>query len=102
AGVPATEVAFWRATLATPLFVAHAARSRSLRVRPRDLPGLAGFALAGVTLCYASRNLAIDAGGVSLAFVLLSTAPAFVALLAAALLGEPLTKGKGTLVALSV
>ncbi len=102
AGVPATEVAFWRATLATPLFVAHAARSRSLRVRPRDLPGLAGFALVGVTLFYASLNLAIDAGGVSLAFVLLYTAPAFVALLAAALLGEPLTKGKGTLVALSV
>lgn len=102
AGVPATEVAFWRATLATPLFVAHAARSRSLRVRPRDLPGLAGFALVGVTLFYASLNLAIDAGGVSLAFVLLYTAPAFVALLAAALLGEPLTRGKGALVALSV
>ncbi len=102
AGVPATEVAFWRAALATPLFLAHAARVRALAVRPRDLPALAGFALVGVTLFYASLNLAIDAGGVSLAFVLLYTAPAFVALLAAALLGERLTRAKAALVLLSV
>jgi drug/metabolite transporter (DMT)-like permease len=101
-GVPATEVAFWRAALASPLFLAHAARTRALRVRPRDLPAVVGFALVGVTLFYASLNLAIDAGGVSLAFVLLYTAPAFVALLAAALLGERLTRLKGALVALSV
>jgi DME family drug/metabolite transporter len=100
--VPATEVAFWRAALCSPLFIAHAARTRALRVRPRDVPALAGFALVGVTLFYASLNLAIDAGGVSLAFVLLYTAPAFVALLAAALLGERLTRAKGALVALSV
>lgn len=100
--MPATEVAFWRAALCSPLFIAHAARTRALRVRPRDVPALAGFALVGVTLFYASLNLAIDAGGVSLAFVLLYTAPAFVALLAAALLGERLTRAKGALVALSV
>ncbi len=102
AGVPATEVAFWRAALASPLFLAHAARTRALRVRPRDLPAVVGFALVGVTLFYASLNLAIDEGGVSLAFVLLYTAPAFVALLAAALLGEALTLAKVALVALSV
>jgi len=102
AGVPPTEVAFWRAALSSPLFVAHAARTGALRVRPRDLPALAAFALVGVTLFYASLNLAIDAGGVSLAFVLLYTAPAFVALLAAALLGERLTRTKAFLVALSV
>ena len=47
-------------------------------------------------------NLAIDAGGVSLAFVLLYTAPAFVAVLAWPLLGERLTRRKATLVALAV
>ncbi len=102
AGVPATEIAFWRAALSAPLFLAHAARAGALRVRARDVPALAGFALVGVTLFYASLNLAIDAGGVSLAFVLLYTAPAFVALLAAALLGERLTRAKGALVVLSV
>lgn len=68
----------------------------------RDLPVFIGFALVGVTLFYASLNLAIDAGGVSLAFVLLYTAPAFVAVLAAALLGERLTRSKALLVAISI
>ncbi|HEX7000684.1 MAG TPA: EamA family transporter [Trueperaceae bacterium] len=102
AGVPAIEVAFWRATLASPLFIGHAALTRSLTVAARDLPAFVAFALVGVTLFYASLNLAIDAGGVSLAFVLLYTAPAFVAVLAAALLGERLTRGKALLVVLSV
>lgn len=102
AGVPASEVAFWRATLASPLFIAHAAAARSLSLAPRHLPAFIAFALVGVTLFYASLNLAIGAGGVSLAFVLLYTAPAFVAVLAAALLGERLTGGKALLVALSI
>ncbi len=102
AGVPALEVAFWRAALASPLFLAHAAVRRSLRIQPRDVPAFVGFALVGVTLFYASLNLAIDAGGVSLAFVLLYTAPAFVAVLAALLLGERLTRAKAVLVTLSV
>ena len=61
-----------------------------------------GFALVGVTLFYASLNLAIEGGGVSLAFVLLYTAPAFVAVFAAALLGERLTRAKALLVAISI
>lgn len=102
AGVPAIEIAFWRAALAAPLFIAHAAARRSLRVATRDLPAFVGFALVGVTLFYASLNIAIDAGGVSLAFVLLYTAPAFVAVLAASLLGERLTRSKALLVTVSI
>ncbi|HZW99999.1 MAG TPA: EamA family transporter [Trueperaceae bacterium] len=102
AGVPAIEIAFWRAALAAPLFIAHAAARRSLRVATRDLPAFVGFALVGVTLFYASLNIAIDAGGVSLAFVLLYTAPAFVAVLAASLLGERLTRAKALLVTVSI
>ncbi len=101
-GVPAIEVAFWRAALASPLFIAHAAKVGALRLRARDLPAFVGFALVGVTLFYASLNLAIDAGGVSLAFVLLYTAPAFVAVLAAVFLGERLTRLKVALVGLSM
>lgn len=103
AGVGALEIAFWRALIAGGAFAAHAAAVGRLRVRSRgDLGALAAFALVGVTLFYAALNLAIDAGGVSLAFVLLYTAPAFVAVLAWPLLGERLTRRKAALVALAV
>lgn len=103
AGVGPLEIAFWRALLAGGAFAAHAAAVGRLRVRSGgDLGALAAFALVGVTLFYAALNLAIDAGGVSLAFVLLYTAPAFVAVLAWPLLGERLTRRKAALVGLAV
>ena len=103
AGVPPTEIAFWRAALGGAAFVLHASLRGRLRVRNgTDLAALAAFAAVGVTLFYAALNLAIDAGGVSLAFVLLYSAPAFVAVLAALLLGERLTLRKSVLVALSI
>lgn len=102
AGVGPLEIAFWRAVLAGGAFVLHAAVVGRLRVRNRsDFAALTAFALVGVTVFYASLNLAIDAGGVSLAFVLLYTAPAFVAVLAWPLLGERLTRRKASLVALA-
>ena len=108
-GVGPIEIAFWRATLAGALFVAHALAVRRLALEPssrrgkvRDLAALVGFALVGVTLFYASLTLAIDLGGVSLAFILLYTAPAFVAVLAWLLLGEPLGAVKAGLVALAM
>lgn len=103
AGVGALEIAFWRALLAGGAFAVHAVLVGRARVRSAgDFGALAGFALVGVTLFYAALNLAIDAGGVSLAFVLLYTAPAFVAVLAWPLLGERLTRRKAALVALAV
>lgn len=103
AGITATEVAFLRAALGGLLFVAHAALNRRLRLqRASDFWAFAAFALVGVTLFFSALNLAIDAGGVSLAFILLYTAPAFVAILAALLLGERLTRTKGSLVLLSI
>jgi drug/metabolite transporter, DME family len=108
AGLGALEIAFWRALIAGAAFALHAALAGRWRLRPgpaggtRDLLALAAFALVGVTLFYAALNLAIDAGGISLAFVLLYTAPAFVALLAWPLLGEPLGRPKLALVALAM
>ncbi len=103
AGVGATEIAFWRAAIGGLLFLAHAGLVRDLRLQRRsDALAFVAFALVGVTLFYTALNLAIDAGGVSLAFILLYTAPAFVALLAALLLGERLTPLKMGLVGLSV
>jgi len=75
---------------------------KRLRISGRDLLSFTVFALVGVTLFYSSLNLAIEAGGVSLAFVLLYTAPAFVAVLAALFLDERLTVVKVVLVAVSM
>jgi drug/metabolite transporter (DMT)-like permease len=89
AGVGALEIAFWRAALAGLAFALHATvRGRWRLERRSDAGALGGFALVGVTLFYASLVLAIDTGGISLAFVLLYSAPAFVTLLAWPLLGE--------------
>ena len=101
-GVAPLEIAFWRATLAGAAFALHAALVGRLRLeRGRDLVSLAAFALLGVTLFYAALVLAIETGGITLAFVLLYTAPAFVVLLAWPLLGGRLTRAKLALVALA-
>ena len=60
---------------------------------------LASFALVGVTLLYTSLIFAIETGGISLAFLLLYSAPALV-ILAWLLLGERLTRLKVVLVSL--
>lgn len=90
AGVGALEVAFWRAALGGGLFVLHAALTRSPLPRGRDLLVTVGFGLVGVSVFYAAYQLAVQAGGASLASVLLYTAPAFVALLGWGLLRERL------------
>jgi len=102
-GISALEIAFWRAAIAGAVFVIHASFTSGLRLRRQaDLLAFIAFALVGVTLFYAALNLAIAAGGVSLAFVLLYTAPAFVAVLAALFLGERLTLVKVALVGVSI
>lgn len=103
AGVGATEIAFYRAALGGLLFVVHAAMTRQLRLQRRsDLWAFAAFALVGVTLFFTALNLAIEAGGVSLAFILLYTAPAFVAVLAAIFLGERLRPVNVMLIAAAI
>lgn len=102
-GLQPLEIAFWRALIAGGAFALHALASDRLRLRDgADLARLAAFALVGVTLFYAALVLAIDTGGISLAFVLLYTAPAFVTLLAWPLLGERLSVQKLALVALAL
>ena len=109
-GLEPLEIAFWRATLGGLAFVAHAAvAARRARSRPAQAPtlgfrdglALVGFGLVGVTVFYASLVFAIDLGGVALAFILLYTAPIFVALLAPVVLGERLTRRSAGLVALA-
>jgi len=93
-GVSPLEVAFWRAVLAWCCFGPQALLQRRARVALADLPALGLFSLTGVFLFYGAYQLAVQKGGVALASVLLYTAPAWVALLAALLLKEQMTPMK--------
>jgi DME family drug/metabolite transporter len=99
AGVGPLEVAFWRAVLAGGLFALHAAVIRAPLPRGRDLLVTAAFGVIGVSVFYGAYQLAVRAGGASLASVLLYTAPAFVALLGWGLLRERLGAREGVAVA---
>ena len=79
-GVSPLEVAFWRALLGGGCFAISALLRGSALPRGRDLLLTALFGLGGVSMFYGSYQLAVKAGGASLASVLLYTAPAFVAL----------------------
>ncbi|MCS7240284.1 MAG: DMT family transporter, partial [Candidatus Bipolaricaulota bacterium] len=90
-GLAPLEVAFFRAALAWPIFLAHALWQRKVGVRAKDLLFFVPFGLVGITAFYGAYQLAIRFGGAALAAVLLYTAPIWVALLAPWLLGERLT-----------
>ncbi len=90
AGLQPLEVAFWRATLAGGLYALHTLITKSPLPRGRDLWVTVGFGLLGGSVFYGSYQLAVQAGGASLASVLLYTAPAFVALMGWAFLKEKL------------
>ncbi len=103
AGLGAMEIAFWRAAIAAAAFTVHCLVTGQYSLRRRsDLAVFAVFGLVGVTLFYSSLSVAIDAGGISLAVVLLYTAPVFVIILARIFLGESLTAAKTMAVALVV
>jgi len=102
AGIDPLEISFWRAAIAGLLFVVHAAARGRLRIAPRDLPAVGGFAVFGVTVFYWSYFRAVEQGGAALAAILLYTAPAWVALAAALWLGERLTPRKALAVALTL
>ncbi len=99
-GMAASELATWRALLGGACFALQVAVARRA-----DAPGgpsvpasrgvgvaarLAAFCLIGVVVFFASLPLAIEAGGITLAYVLLYTAPAWVALGARMFLGHRL------------
>ena len=103
AGMGAMEIAFWRAVIAATVFTAHSLVTGQYSLRRRsDIAVFVVFGLVGVTLFFSSLSLAIDAGGISLAVVLLYTAPVFVIVLARIFLGEQLTAAKAAAVALVV
>lgn len=106
-GLTPVTVAFFRALLtALILFAAHLARWAVKRrahpgagapfaVTRRDLAGFALFGLVGVAAFYIVYASAIDRAGVGVSAVLMYTAPAWVTVISALFMGEPLTRRKG-------
>ena len=95
-GLPRLTIAFYRATVsALLLFPVLAWRApQSLRIRPRDWPLFLAFGLFGVAAFYIVYVHAIALAGMGVAAILMYTAPAWVAVLGALFLGEPMTRVK--------
>lgn len=102
-GLDATEIGFWRAVLGGGAFALHATAARRWRrLGAGGAAATVAFAAIGVSLFYVALIRAIDLGGISLAFVLLYTAPAWVTLLAGPVLKEPPTALQWLLTGLAV
>ncbi len=101
-GVERLEVAFWRAFFAWLCFGGQALWRHKVRVRRSDLPMLALFGFTGVFLFYGSYQIAVRQGGAALASVLLYTAPAWVALMAAVFFKERMTRAKWSALGLTL
>jgi len=103
-GLSRITIAFFRASLsALILFAALAVRRPGrLCIAPRDLILFIAFGLSGIAVFYIAYITAIDLTSVSVAAVLLYTAPAWVAVISALFLGEPMTKRKLAAVALAM
>jgi drug/metabolite transporter (DMT)-like permease len=102
-GVGPIEVAFWRALLAGGCFVVHAGLRRELRTASwRDTAGLLLFGVVSVGVFYVALAKAIDLGGVSLAWILLYTGPAWVAIAAVLFLREHVDAFRRILIAVTM
>ena len=103
AGLTAAEIAFWRALLGGLAFAVHAGLTRQLRpASARDAGALALFGVVAVGVFYLALSMAVALGGVSLAWILLYTGPAWVALGAVVILREHISGFRRMLLVLTM
>lgn len=103
AGLRSPDIAFGRALLGGVCFAIHAAARGQLVVSARrDALGLALFGSVAVGVFYVALTAAIDLGGVSLAWILLYTAPVWVAIGAVVLLRERVDRMRVALITVTV
>lgn len=93
-GVEPLEIAFWRCIIPFVPFAFQAIRGGNLRIDKGDRLPVFSFGLICVAAFYGLYQLAIQAGGAAMACVLMYTAPAWVAIMAALFLGEKMTPAK--------
>ncbi len=102
--LPQITISFLRALLGGAIILA----GLGLRQRPalrqswRAAPFFFGFGLLGVAAFFAVYVIAVDLAGVTVAVILLYTAPAWVAVFSALFLGEPMNTVKIICVGMSI
>jgi drug/metabolite transporter (DMT)-like permease len=103
-GLSRVTIAFFRASLSAVILFAALAlrRPSSLHIIVRDVLFFAAFGLFGIAAFYGVYVTAIDLAGMSVAAVLLYTAPAWVALISTVFLGEKITLVKLVAVTLAM
>lgn len=102
-GMSPIEVSFWRATISGLLFIGQAGLTGQLQLRrSRDIGLFVLFGLLAVSLFNASYFLAVQHGSVTLATIMLYTAPVFVAVVSRLLFKELLPPYKILLIGLAV
>lgn len=101
---PQITISFLRALLGGGLVLAALAARRptELRLTWREAPFFLSFGLLGVAAFFAVYVMAVDLAGVTVAVILLYTAPAWVAVLSALVLGEQLNAPKLACVGLAI
>ena len=88
-GVAPLDVAWWRAAGGGLCFAVHAIVGRvPIGLHRSQLPLMGAFTIVGVSIFYLALPEAVGAGGITVAFVLLYTAPVWVAIGARVALGE--------------
>lgn len=98
-GLSSVEIAFWRALGGGLCFALHGALAGGLRpTSARDVGELAMFGLVAVGVFYVALARAVELGGVSLAWILLYTAPGWVAIAAVTVLREHVDRVRVALV----
>jgi DME family drug/metabolite transporter len=102
--LPRITISFLRAGLGGGLLLAGLALGQrsALRLTWRDAPFFLGFGLIGVAAFFAVYVMAVDLAGVTVAVILLYTAPAWVAVFSTLFLGEQLGAVKIVCVGLSI
>ncbi len=102
AGMTPISVAFWRMLLASLCFLVHAFVRHELNIRRRDLAIMLIFGVVAGTPLMVTLQVSIQKSGGALAIILMSTAPAWVALFSRVLFQEHLTPAKLSAMAMAM
>ncbi len=101
--LPALTIVFWRAVVAAlALFLYLRLRGIPWRIARRDVPLFLGFGALGIAAFYALYIRAIAWSGMGMAAVLMYTAPVWVTLYGALVLGEGLNRVKAAALGLAL
>ncbi len=101
-GLQPMELAFWRTVFGGACFITHAALKKELIIPKRPAMIFCGFGFWAIAMLFTIYQTSIQLNGISVALVLLYTAPAWVALFARALFKEVISGRKLAAIAVAM